>query len=145
MQCQYNVVRKQSGFTLIELLIVVAIVGVLASVAYPSYKDQVRKGYIADAQTDLSNTLLDMEQQYQENRTYQDPLVADTCAVDDYLSNYFSFSCASDSKTTFLWTATNVAGGMGGAGEFEYSIDQDGAKKTIIYKGDTLNATGWEH
>ena len=38
------------GFTLIELMIAVAIVGILAGIAYPSYQDSVRKSRRADAQ-----------------------------------------------------------------------------------------------
>ena len=42
--------RRSIGFTLIELMVVVAIVGILAAIAYPSYLDQVRKGRRAEAQ-----------------------------------------------------------------------------------------------
>ena len=39
--------RKQQGFSLIELMIVLAIVGVLAAVAIPTYQDYVRSSEIA--------------------------------------------------------------------------------------------------
>lgn len=43
-------ISRHGGFTLIELMIVVAIVAILASIAYPSYQDSIRKGKRSDGE-----------------------------------------------------------------------------------------------
>jgi len=61
---------RQAGFTLIELMITIAIVGILAAIAYPSYQENVKKGRRSDAQSALSAFANAMSQWYlQEDAT----------------------------------------------------------------------------
>ena len=58
------------GFTLIELMIAVAIIGILAAVAIPQYRDYVTRSRLADASSGLTTMRAQMERYYQDNRTY---------------------------------------------------------------------------
>lgn len=54
------------GFTLIELMITVAIVGILAMIAYPSFMDQIRKGRRSDAM-DLAARVMQAQERFRGN------------------------------------------------------------------------------
>lgn len=69
--------RTQRGFTLIELMIVVAVVGVLSLVAWPSYQNQIRKGARAEAKTALLKTASALERYYTDHNCY--PSAGATC------------------------------------------------------------------
>lgn len=71
---------KPKGFTLIELMIVLAIIGILAAIAYPSYRDSVRKSRRADAKTALLELASWMERNY--TLAYQYDQKKDGTAID---------------------------------------------------------------
>lgn len=58
------------GFTLIELMIVVAVIAILASVAYPAYTSAIIKGKRAEARTELANLLQQQERYMTQRNTY---------------------------------------------------------------------------
>ena len=65
-----NKLKSQKGFTLIELMIAVAIIGLLASVAYPSYREYVNKSRRVEAKKTLIAAQQWMERFYTENFRY---------------------------------------------------------------------------
>lgn len=58
------------GFTLIELMIVVAVIGILAAIAYPAYTDSVLKGKRAQARTALMELMQQQERYMTQYNTY---------------------------------------------------------------------------
>lgn len=61
---------RQSGFSLMELMIVVAIVGILAAIAYPSYQQYIIRGNRAAAQSAMMDIANRQQQLLVANRAY---------------------------------------------------------------------------
>lgn len=70
-QCRMQSGKPVTGFTLIELMIVVAIVGIITAIAYPSYQGMLTSSNRGTAQADLMAFAAAMERHKAANFTYQ--------------------------------------------------------------------------
>ena len=65
---------NRTGFTLIELLIVVVIIGLLAAIAIPTFRNTKEKAYIASMKTDLRNLVTAEEAYFADSFAYSNQL-----------------------------------------------------------------------
>lgn len=118
--------KHTAGFTLMEVMIVVVIVGILASIALPSYRNQVIRGNRAAAQSmmmDLSNR----EQQYLiANRVYADDAELAYTLPDEVVDNYTAdITVGADTVPSFLITFTAIGAQ---AVDGDLTLDSEGTK-----------------
>ncbi len=78
---------KNKGFTLIELLMVLVIIGILISIAYPSYRDYITRARRSDGQAALLDLASRMERYYSEENTYATATIGTGNATDVASSN----------------------------------------------------------
>ena len=133
--------KHMRGFTLLELMIVIIIVGVLASVAYPNYMDYMQNSKLAEARANLSAMRVKMEQYFQDQRTYVGACAAGTVAplpADDL----FTYECDDLSASTYTVRARGVD--AKGTGAFTFTITQANARgSTYTVGGTPTSYTCW--
>ena len=138
--------RRYAGFTLIEVMVVVAIVGILATVGYPAYTDYLRRGKIAEAISTLADARAKLEQYFLDNRTYVGADGANFPCNPTVLNSgkkNFTYACANLGAGTYDLTATGQAGE--GMTAFTYTINQANVRTSTVtgLSGWTGNATCW--
>jgi type IV pilus assembly protein PilE len=121
------------GFTLIELMIAVAVVGILAAIAYPSYQEHVRKARRADAQSALLELAQFMERHYTANGRYLTaagvaPNLPFAEAPKDGSSKYYDLSFSATPTASSYTLRAVPKGGMTGDACGTMTLSNTGAK-----------------
>lgn len=114
--------KKHSGITLLELMVVVAIIGIIASIAFPSYQNQIEKSRRADCQATLTAAANAMERyktgagqgSYAGATVGTGGVFSATCPFDGN-DTYYSLSLSALTANAYTILAT-PAGPMTGTG-----------------------------
>lgn len=121
LEQEFEMTRKFKGFTLIELMMAVAVIGILAAIAYPSYTEYVMKARRADAKAGLLSLQLAQEKYRANCVQYATGLHATTYScgggsfnlvhVNSSPDGHYALSIVSASATAYTLRATRQVGG----------------------------------
>ena len=101
--------NKQQGMTLVELMVVIVVLGIVTSIAVPSYRQYMMRANRVDAKAALLEIAAAQEEFYLQNNTYTTvPANVGGTATEE---NYYVLSIDAADVNTFTLRATAAAGG----------------------------------
>ncbi len=136
--------QKQPGFTLIEVMIVVAIVGILSVIAYPSYTEYIRRGHRADARAGLLQAQQYLERASTATGVYPTALPATLTWAADTTKRYTIGFQAGNSNAAYTLVATRKAGGPQATDRCgDFTLSNTGVRSAVNYASGTTASECW--
>jgi type IV pilus assembly protein PilE len=119
--------KRASGFTLIELLITVAVIGILAAIAFPSYQSYVIRNNRAAAQSALMDLAQRQQQYLLDNRAYAPDVTTLNVTLPTKVTQFYGVAIATTAGPPPTFTVTATPTGTQ-APDGTLTIDQAGNK-----------------
>jgi type IV pilus assembly protein PilE len=101
--------RREAGVTLMELMVVVAIIGILASIAVPAYQSYMTRTYRGAAKACVSEFGQALERYYTTELTYVGAAPAPGCTTESELDERYTIAVTNLAQRTYTITATPIA------------------------------------
>ncbi|MBK6356848.1 MAG: type IV pilin protein [Betaproteobacteria bacterium] len=124
--------NRQTGFSLIELMVVVAILGILASIALPSYQESIRQTRRGDATAVLMENAQFLERTFTQNTSYlvagANPVLPNTESPKDGSAKYYDISLSGTNTASTYSLQAVPKGAMAGDACGTMTLNQAGVK-----------------
>jgi len=123
--------KHMRGITLIELMIVIVIIGILATIAYPNYQEFTARAKRNEARAALLQLATNQERFYLNNNTFTQNLISLGFSATPTVitaTGYYTIQVTAADATNFTATATYRKGGGEAAKCASFTIDGRGSK-----------------
>ena len=135
--------HQHQGFTLIELMIVVAIVGILSAIAYPSYTEYIARGHRADARTGLLQAQQWLERASTATGVYPTTLPATFTWANDATKRYTIGFKGTPTTASYTLIATRKTGAQANDKCGNFTLTHTGVRSAESYASSTSAAECW--
>lgn len=134
--------KKIQGFTLVEVMIVVAIIGILAAIAYPTYVSFILKSHRTDALATLAQDQITLERCYAQNFSYNQVCGSLPTFPQTSPQGYYQITLTNLGATAYTLTATALGSQVEDTTCIRFTVDQANVKTAVDSSG-TAQSICW--